>query len=85
MSVAHYHGLCQRYMGRPVEVRMKDGKVHRGIIKHVDGRNVYLQPLGGAGGLGGFGWGWGWGIGGFGIGLALGGIVGLALLPLFFI
>jgi hypothetical protein len=85
MSVAHYHGLCHRYKGRAVELRMKDGRVHRGIIRHVDNSRVYLQPLGGAGGLGGFGWGWGWGIGGFGIGLALGGILGLALIPGFWI
>ena len=85
MSVAHYHGLCQKYMGRAVEVRMKNGKVHRGIIRHVDHSRVFIQPVGGAGGHGGFGWGLGWGIGGFGIGLALGGIAGLALLPWFFI
>jgi len=85
MSVAHYHGLCQRYKGRAVEIRMKDGRIHRGIIRHVYERNVFLHPLGGAGGLGGFGWGLGWGVGGFGIGLALGGIAGLALMPGFFI
>ena len=85
MSVAHFHGLCQRYKGRAVEIRMKDGKVHRGIIRHVDNSRVYLQPLGRPGGLGGFGWGLGWGVTGFGIGLALGGILGLALIPGFWI
>jgi hypothetical protein len=83
MSVAHFYGLCQKYKGRAVEIRTKDGRIHRGVIKHVDHSKVYLQPFGGAGGLGGFGW--GWGIAGFGFGLALGSIATLALIPGFWI
>ncbi|MEC5424567.1 hypothetical protein QGM71_13785 [Virgibacillus sp. C22-A2] len=90
MSVAHYHGLCQRYKGRAVVIKTRDGRTHRGIIQHVDGHRVYLQPLGGRG-LGGYGYG-GYGYGrfrrprfGFGAGIVLGSIVTLALLPFFFI
>ena len=85
MSIAHIHGLCQRYKGRAVEIRTKDGRLHRGVIQHVDHARVYLKPMGGAGGLGGFGWGWGWGIAGFGLGLALGSIARIALVPGFWI
>lgn len=68
-------------MGRPVEIRTRDGRVHRGIITHVDNHRVYLRPLGGGRG---YGWGWGWGWGGFGLGIALGAIGTLAVLPWFF-
>ena len=86
MSIGHYHGLCQKYKGRAVEIKTHDGKTHRGVIGHVCSRNVYLQPLGRTGNLGGLGYGfwgprWGWG---FGAGLALGSIATIALLPLFF-
>ncbi|MBP1969472.1 hypothetical protein J2Z83_001576 [Virgibacillus natechei] len=79
MSVAHYNELCHKYKGRAVEITTKDGKRHRGIIGHVDGRCVYLQSLGGKS-LGGFGFGF-WGLG---AGIALGSIATLALLPFFF-
>nr|WP_249310273.1 hypothetical protein [Bacillus sp. FJAT-49736] len=86
--------MCQRGIGRPVEIRTKDGRIHRGIIHRVDNRMVYLRPLSGAG-YGGYaypfyggygypywgGWGWGWG---FGAGIALGAIGALAFLPWFF-
>ncbi|WP_163970222.1 hypothetical protein [Oceanobacillus halotolerans] len=88
MSVNHFYGLCQRYRGRAVEIRTHDGGVHRGIIQHVDHHQVYLQPLGRPGNLGGFGYGFygpGWGAGRFGFGLALGSIAALTLLPFFFI
>lgn len=78
MSVGYYHGLCHRYRGRAVEIRTRDGRVHRGIIHRVGGNRVYLRPLGRRRNLGGFGYGyWGWG---FGAGIALGAIAGIALL-----
>lgn len=82
MSVAHYQGLCQRHMGRAVEIRTHDGRTHRGIIHRVTDNRVYLQPLERPRNLGGFGyggWGWGWGAG-----IAFGFIASLAVLSLFF-
>lgn len=94
MSVRYYHGLCQRYHGRPVEVRTHNGRVYRGIIESVDQRCVYLRSLDMPGAdLGGFGYGGGFGFGpgfggygGYGRGyrVALGAIAALALLPLIF-
>ncbi|WP_068676563.1 hypothetical protein [Oceanobacillus sp. Castelsardo] len=84
MSVGQYHALCQRYRGRAVEIRTRDGRRHRGIIQRVSNNRVFIQPLGRNRNLGGFGYGYGYGYGGFGYGLALGAIVGLALLPFFF-
>ncbi|MFD2046506.1 hypothetical protein ACFSTA_19385 [Ornithinibacillus salinisoli] len=85
---AHYYDLCNRHRGRAVEIRTKDGRVHRGIINHVNQQKVYLQPMdGGPRNLGGFGYGFygpGFGFGGLGIGIALGAIGTLALLPWFF-
>lgn len=83
MTMGYYHGLCNKYRGRAVEIRTRDGRVHRGIIHHVSGNRVYLQPLRRGRNLGGFGYGYygGWG---FGAGIALGAIAGLALLPFFF-
>jgi uncharacterized protein (TIGR01732 family) len=69
MSVEHYHGLCQKYRGRAVEIRTHNGRIHRGIIQHVDNNRVYLQPLGGPRNLGGLGYGGFGGIGGYGYGL----------------
>ena len=80
MSIGHFHSLCHRYRGRAVEIRTRDGRIHRGIIHHVDGNRVYLRPLGRRRNLGGYRWGWGWG---FGFGIALGAIAGIALLPFF--
>lgn len=91
MSVGHYHAMCQRYRGRAVEIRTRDGRTHRGVIHHVTGNRVYLQPMGprrnlGGFGYGGFGYGYGgYGFGGFGLGagIALGAIAGIALLSAF--
>ena len=66
-----------RYHRRPVEIRTRDGRVHRGMIERVDSNRVYLRPLRGTGG---FGYGWI----GFGFGIALGAIVSLALLPRYY-
>jgi len=83
-----YYDRCKECMGRPVCIRMKDGKVHRGIIDRVDRRQVYLRPLENKG-LGGFGYGFGggWGFGGYGYSyggggwaLALAGITALSVL-----
>jgi hypothetical protein len=85
MSVEHYHGLCQKYRGRAVEIRTHNRRIHRGIIQHVDNKRVFLQPLGRRPDLGGFGYGAFGGLGGFGgFGIGLGAIAALALLPLFF-
>jgi len=86
MSAEYFYGQCRNYMDRAVEITTRDGNIHRGIIRHVDRRKVYLQPFGRAGGLGGFAYGYGGygGWGGFGIGIALGAIGTLALLPWFF-
>ncbi|MFB4165318.1 hypothetical protein ACE1TI_16285 [Alteribacillus sp. JSM 102045] len=84
MSAAHYHNVCNRFRGRAVEIRTRDGRRHRGIIWHVDHSRVFLEPFGRKRDLGGFGYGF-FGPGyGFGYGLALGAIVSLALLPFFF-
>jgi hypothetical protein len=86
MTMANYHGLCNKYRGRAVEIRTRDGRVHRGIIQRVTANRVYLQPLRRGRNLGGFGYGYyggyygGWG---FGAGIALGAIAGLALLSFF--
>jgi hypothetical protein len=88
MSVGYYHGLCNRYRGRAVEIKTRDGRSHRGIIQSVDNRNVYVRPIGRGGGLGGFSYGFFGGYGGFrpgfGFGIALGAIATLAVLPFFF-
>ncbi|HHY71813.1 MAG TPA: hypothetical protein GX497_00995 [Bacillus bacterium] len=84
---AHYYHLCCKNIGRPVEIRTRDGRVHRGMITHVDNRNVYVRPFGGGRNLGGFGFGfwrpWGFGVAAFGIGVAFGSIATLAFLPFF--
>ncbi|MBY0123755.1 hypothetical protein [Bacillus sp. S/N-304-OC-R1] len=80
MSVGYYHSMCHRHIGRAVEIRTHDGRIHRGIIHRVHGGRVYLQPLGRRRNLGGFRWGWGWG---FGAGIALGAIAAFAVLPFF--
>ncbi|GAB3792393.1 hypothetical protein [Virgibacillus kimchii] len=87
MSAGYYHGLCQRYKGKAVEIKTHNGRSHRGIIHHVDHHKVYLQPLGHPRHLGGFGYGFGGaGFGGFGgAGLGFGSIAALTLLPFLFI
>jgi hypothetical protein len=82
MSIEYFHGLCHRHMGRAVEIRTHDGRIHRGIIHRVSNNRVFLQPIRRPRNLGGFGyggWGWGWGAG-----IALGSIASIALLSLFF-
>lgn len=87
MAKENMYQMCNRHRGKAVMIRTKDGKEHRGIIQHVDNRQVYLQPMNGGRNLGGFGYGYG-GYGyrgrGFGLGIALGAIATLALVPFFF-
>ncbi|WP_077300728.1 hypothetical protein [Virgibacillus pantothenticus] len=82
MSGAHYYSVCQRHMGKAVEIRTHCGRVHRGIIERLSPNRVYIRPLERGGGLGGFGIGY-YGYG-FGYGVALGAIATLAVLPFFF-
>ncbi|AXI08884.1 hypothetical protein CUC15_08130 [Oceanobacillus zhaokaii] len=86
MSFEQNHALCRKHMGRAVEIRMRNGRIHRGIIRRVDNRRVYLRPIGQNRNLGGFGlgyYGYG-GYGGFGAGFAIGAISSLVLLPFLF-
>ncbi|WLV25588.1 hypothetical protein QR721_05110 [Aciduricibacillus chroicocephali] len=84
---AQYYQLCNRHKGKPVVIREKGGKVHRGIIERVDRNYVYLRPVNAGRGIGGFGSGYyygpGYGYGyGYGYGwgrVALGAIAGFAL------
>lgn len=87
LSVSYYHGLCNRYRGRRVEIRTRDGRTHRGFIREVDNRNVFIEPFDGSRRFGGFGYGFygGYRPFGFGYGIALGFITGLVLLPFLFI
>lgn len=86
LSRDHYYNLCQKHVGRCVEIRTNDGRVHRGRIRSVDRRYVYMEPLGARGrGLGGLGYGYYGGYGrGAGFSIALGFITGLVLFPLLF-
>ncbi|MBB6453754.1 hypothetical protein HNQ94_002205 [Salirhabdus euzebyi] len=77
-----FYNQCCRHKGKAVAIRTREGRVHRGIIHRVSPTHVYLQPLPSRN-LGGYGYGWGWG--GYGWGVALGTIVGLSLLPAFWI
>ncbi|MEN1969475.1 hypothetical protein WMZ97_15540 [Lentibacillus sp. N15] len=76
MPVNPYYHQCMRCVGRPVQIRTRDGRIHRGVIDRVNNTHVYLRPMGNRN-LGGFGygyggWGWGGGWGGFGLGFASG-------------
>ncbi|MEI3614169.1 hypothetical protein [Pseudogracilibacillus sp. SO30301A] len=92
MSIDYYHGICQRYHGRGVEIYTHDGEVYRGIIEDVTDSEVFLLPLENEGEFGGFGYGYrGYGPYGSGYGpytrgyrIALGAIAGISLLSLFF-
>lgn len=81
MSSNPYYHQCLRCVGRPVAIRTRDGRMHRGLISRVDQSRVYLRPMGNNFGGYGYGYRWGWGIG-FASGIALATIV--AFSPLFF-
>jgi len=89
MSAHHYYHMCSRYKGRNVRIVTRDGKVHEGIIEHVDQQKVYLRQFGhtGQSQFGGYGYGFygpGFGYGrGLLLGVGLGAIGTLALAPLF--
>jgi len=68
MSVEQIRGLCHAHMNRPVEIRMLDGTIHRGVVSRVDADHVWLRPIddgvgpgGGWDGPGLYWWGFGWG------------------------
>ncbi|KHD85851.1 hypothetical protein [Heyndrickxia ginsengihumi] len=87
--MSRYHSMCRRGIGRAVEIRTINGRIHRGIIERVTPNRVFLRPLGrpnlGGYGYGYYGGGYGWGVGwGFGWGVALGAIAALAFIPFFF-
>lgn len=88
---SHFYHLCCRGIGRPVTIRTKDGRIHRGIITHVDRHQAYLRPIRPRRNLGGFGYGFyrprygyyrpwygGYNWAAFGWGIALGAIASLA-------
>lgn len=86
MGPEHYYNVINNeHMNRPVQIRLHDGTVHKGVVRQLDRTHVYLEPLEGApGGIGGgegagmywFGWGFGWPI-------ALASIAWLAAFPWF--
>lgn len=88
--VRKYYDLCNQHRGRPVVIRERNGQMHRGVIDRVDRNYVYLRPMRGGRGIGGFGYGYyggyGYGYGGrYGWGrVALGAIAGFALASAFF-
>jgi hypothetical protein len=36
---------CMKYIGQPVGVRLRDGRVHRGILHSVTDHGIHLRPL----------------------------------------
>ncbi|MED3645555.1 hypothetical protein P4475_01720 [Halalkalibacterium halodurans] len=80
--MGYYYDLCCKHHGQVVQITEKCGKRHVGRIVAVDQQYVYLEPVGGHRGPGGFcyGWCWGWrpffpvalaAIAGFALGAAL--------------
>ena len=51
MSGGNYYNLCQRNIGRAVEIKDKRGRVYRGRIGYTRPRGVYLYSLNGPGGF----------------------------------
>ncbi|MFS8651544.1 MAG: hypothetical protein FWJ66_06445 [Caldibacillus sp.] len=80
MSVAYYHNLCSKNIGRPCTIRTIDGRIHRGIITRVTRTHVFLRPFPSGPHRNptyyGYGF-WGFGIG-LGIGIALGAIIAIS-------
>ncbi|MGE8205097.1 hypothetical protein ACQKP0_11075 [Heyndrickxia sp. NPDC080065] len=73
MSV--YYDMCRRGIGKAVAIRTHDGRIHRGIIRRVDRRMVYLRQMPPRN----FG-GYGYALGAFGLGIGLGAIAGMTFL-----
>lgn len=44
--MSQYYHICSRNIGRPVEVRTVDGRVHRGVISRVTPTHLYTRPFG---------------------------------------
>ncbi len=92
--MSRHYDFCRQNVGRPVKIVTHDGQTHRGIIRKVNPSKVFLDPIDGNRGPGGYGIGYyggygigyygGWGWGGFGLGIALGAIATIAFLPFFF-
>lgn len=83
MSNSRYYDMCKRGIGRCVQLTMRDGSVHRGIIDRVTPHKVYLRPIGRSRNYRGYGYGWGWGFGAAAAGFAIGAIAALAFIPFF--
>lgn len=98
--MSNYYQLCQKNLGKPVSIQLKDGQEYRGVIRNVTPSHVYLEPLSDQ--PRGFGSGYYYQPypvyqpvapaqyvtpyrPGFGLGIALGAIGTLAVLPWFFI
>ncbi|MCO7176240.1 hypothetical protein ACFP7A_10170 [Sporolactobacillus kofuensis] len=59
------YSQCCDLINQPVEIRCRDGSVHRGVLTRVDEHHAYLQPAGmdSDNNPGLFMWGsWGWGV-----------------------
>ncbi|PLR79043.1 hypothetical protein CU633_02330 [Bacillus sp. V3-13] len=81
MSISRYYNMCNRGIGRAVQIRTHDGRVHRGIIERVTPSRVFLRPFGRGRSYGGFGYG-GFGFG-FAAGIALAAIAAIIFIPFF--
>src|SRR5690625_3751691 len=98
--MSKYYQLCQKNLGKPVSIQLKDGQEYRGVIRNVTPYLVYLEPLSDQPRV--FGSGYYYQPypvyqpvapaqrvtpyrPGFGLGIALGAIGTLAVLPWFFI
>lgn len=44
--MSRYYHICSRNIGRAVEVRTVDGRIHRGVISRVTPTHLYYRPLG---------------------------------------
>lgn len=43
MPITHRHAM--RYMGQPVMVHLHDGKRCCGILRHVNGEGIFIEPM----------------------------------------
>jgi hypothetical protein len=83
MSKSRFYDMCNRGIGRCVQITTRDGRVHRGFIDRVTPNRVFLRPIGRNRNYGGYGYGgWGWGFG-FAAGIAIGAITAIAFIPFF--
>ncbi len=95
MNPSDVYNLCNRYHGKMVRIRCRDGNVHVGEITRVSRDMVWIRPQGNMGGYGlgysGFGGFGGFGrpffgfprVRSFGIGIAFGTIIGIGLASAF--